>query len=226
MICGKISHPLNSLFYFCNLSLTMKFVISIVILLALSETLLARPIPDSDRRRSVSIPWRKYLPTLGAIGLIGTLAGLVFLGTKADEAFKSAKVVTESETDARYQSLSPKDRNYLLIRMGSLGEELPKSDRESREVYDKMNGWPEMEMPDVSGMDRATRKEIKSKYRKLESAMNKVALLQESVQKATDTLKRAEVNHTEAKYVAAVIAATEWKEALDKATGQSSKDIP
>lgn len=195
----------------------MKLNCVILLLLSLSEVLFALPISNAERRRSISIPWRKYLPTIGALGLIGSLAGLVFLGTKADEVFKSGKMLRDSEREAKFASLPPEEQNYLVTRMSLLGEELSPSLKESTRALDEANGWPNLEMPDLSGLDRATRKEIKSKYRKFQGAMNKIALTHESRDKAVAEAERAENIYRNAQYEAAVIARTEWKEALGKA---------
>jgi hypothetical protein len=195
----------------------MKLFCKIVILLSLSEAFFALPIPNADRRRSISIPWRKYLPTIGALGLLGSLAALTFLGTKADEVFKSRKMLRDGETEAKFASLPPGEQNYFVYRMSMLGQELTPSLKESTQAMDQANGWPKLEMPDLSGLDRATRKEIKSKYGKLQDAMNKVALTQESREKAVAEAQLAESIYRNAQYEAAVIARMEWKEALGKA---------
>ena len=191
------------------------------LILALSDTIFARPIPNDINRRSISIPWRKYLPTLGALGILGGLVGLIILGTKADEAYKSAKIVTESEAETRYSSLTPNTQEYLLQRLEFIGEKnLPQSKKEDIEAQDLLHGWPPSKMPDMRGMDRSTRRELKSAFQNYQRAMGKVEIIQELKDKALKTVAQADIEHKEAQYHAALIAATEWKEAYEKAKAQ------
>ena len=201
----------------------MKLAFFILVFSALSETLYARPIPENAPQKSISISWRKYLPTLGALGLLGGLVSLVILGTTVDEAYKSAEIVTKSEAEARYNSLPPNSQAYLLQRMSALGEEMPKPLTESLEKLDARNGWPKMEMPDLSSMDKVTKNEIKSKYRTLQKAMNKVDVTREMRGKAADLADKALRAHQKAQFDAALIAGTEWREILEQAKGQKTK---
>ena len=191
------------------------------LILVLSDTGFARPIPNDIRRRSISIQWRKYLPTLGALGILGGLVGLIVLGTKADEAYNAAKVVTESEAEVRFSSLSPNTQEYLVRRLEFIGEKnLPQSQKESVEAQDLLHGWPPSEMPDTRGMDRSTRQKLKSAFKNYQRAMGKVEITQKLKDKALVTADQADTEHKEAKFHAALIAATEWKEAYEKAKGQ------
>src|SRR5437762_14193897 len=133
----------------------MNLRCSILLLLALSKAVFAQPVPNSIHPQSISIPWRKYLPTLGALGIVGSLVGLIFLGTKADEAYKSAKVVTESEADARYSTLTPDTQKYLLQRLEFIGEKnLPQRQKDDIAADDLLHGWPPAEMPDIRSEER------------------------------------------------------------------------
>ena len=202
----------------------MNLRLSILLLLALSKAVFARPVTNSIHRQSTSIPWRKYLPTLGALGIVGSLVGLIFLGTKADEAYKSAKVVTESEANARYSTLTPDTREYLLQRLEFIGEKnLPQWQKDDIAEDDLLHGWPPAEMPDTHGMDRSTRRELTLAYQNFQKAMGKVEIAQELKDKAFNTAVQAGNKHKEAQYHAALIAATEWKDAYEKAKEQISE---
>ena len=160
------------------------------------------------------------MPTLGALGILGGLVGLIFLGTKADEAYKSAKVVTESEAEVKFSSLTPDTREYLVQRLDFIGEKnLP----QHIETHDLLYGWPPSEMPDTHGMDKSTRQELKSAFKNYQRAMGKVEITQELKDKALVRTALAKIEHKEAQYHAALIAATEWKEAYEKAKGQVSE---
>lgn len=160
------------------------------------------------------------MPTLGALGILGGLVGLIFLGTKADEAYKSAKVVTESEAEVKFSSLTPDTREYLVQRLDFIGEKnLP----QHIETHDLLYGWPPSEMPDTHGMDKSTRQELKSAFKNYQRAMGKVEITQELKDKALVRIALAKLEHKEAQYHAALIAATEWKEAYEKAKGQVSE---
>ena len=147
--------------------------------------------------------------------------GLIFLGTKADEAYKSAKIVTESEAEAIYSSLAPDTQEYLVRRLEFIGEKnLPPSQKESIDADDLLHGWPPLEMPDTRGMDRSTRREVKSAFQNYQRAIGKVEVAQELKNKALERSVQADTRHKEAQYHAALIAATEWKEAYEKVKGQ------
>src|SRR5204862_5610666 len=127
-------------------------------------------------------------PTLGALGIVGSLVGLIFLGTKADEAYKSAKVVTESEADARYSTLTPDSQEYLLQRLEFIGEKnLPQRQKDDIAADDLLHGWPPAEMPDTRGMDRSKRRELRSAYQNFQKAMAESAITQELKAKALET---------------------------------------
>jgi hypothetical protein len=197
----------------CLLILEMKVFVPLLFIFTFSDILLAYPIPESQNKRSISIPWKKYLPTLGAVGLVGTLAAIIFLGTKADEAYKAVKTVEQSEADAKFLALPVEDQVYFMKRMQSLGKVAPGQSEEKLEAQDLIHGWPKLEMPETAGMDKSTRRELEAVHRKLEIALNEVATTQEN-------LKKAETEVSNAQFSAGVLALTEWRQALKKAKAQ------
>jgi hypothetical protein len=72
----------------------MKFLVSLLYLLAITKGLQASPTPIDRERNEIStrslwdILLEKYLPTIGAVGIVGTLAGLVFFGTHVDQKYQ------------------------------------------------------------------------------------------------------------------------------------------
>ena len=200
---------------------SMKLSFLLLILLSLSDAAWSRPLPTMGRK-SISIPWKKYLPTLGAIGLLGSIVGIVFLGTKADGAFRTIKTLKTTEAETLYLSLPAKDQNYLIQRMSYIGESLKDEEKDQVEAQDLIHGWPKMEMPDTKGLNKSTRRELKSIYGRLKNALDKVATTKQTHQEATEAASAAEKENREAQYHAALIAATDWKKALEQAKGQMS----
>lgn len=95
----------------------MRLLIPILYLLAFSKTLQAAPVPaGKNASKGIrsgfwdKISWQKYLPTIGAVGTLGVLASLVFLGTRAEQKFQETQVKAEEEEYAR---LAPPERIYL-----------------------------------------------------------------------------------------------------------------
>jgi hypothetical protein len=80
----------------CSNSNNMRYLAPILLLLALTNTLQATPLTRAEQAKKEvssgfswdSIPWKKYLPTAGALGAVGILAGLVFLGTHAEQTYQ------------------------------------------------------------------------------------------------------------------------------------------
>jgi hypothetical protein len=74
----------------------MKFLVSLLYFLAVAKGLQASPTPLDRGANEVSsrslwnnILWEKYLPTIGAVGILGALASLVFFGTHVDQKYQS-----------------------------------------------------------------------------------------------------------------------------------------
>ena len=128
----------------------------------------------------------------------------------------------KSSLHAKYLSLPAKDQEYLIQRMHYFGKEMDIEEKEQLEGQDLIHGWPTMEMPDTSGMDRAARKEIKTVYKGLKHAMDEVnksyKIHKQALKNAEDAAKEKE----KAQYLAALVAATDWKQALAKVKGQTS----
>ena len=188
----------------------MKLLCIILIILTFSDTIFA-----------ISIPWRKYLPILGTVGVLGGLLGVIFLGTKADEAYKAAQVVTGSEADAKFLSLSPEEQKYVLLRMEKIGANLSQDEKAILEAFDMRHGWPRAEMPETSGMDKSVQKELKSMYHKVQKAMDKVERTKKIVDKVEANSLAVNKEHKEAQYNAALILGTDWKQACERAKGQT-----
>lgn len=84
----------------------MKLPFSLLYLLAIAKGLQASPTPLDRERNEVSssslwnILWEKYLPTIGAVGILGTLAGLVFFGTHVDQNYQSLETEERNHAEA------------------------------------------------------------------------------------------------------------------------------
>jgi hypothetical protein len=198
---------------FCN----MRHLSHFLLIFVLSQSVLSRPLPIQDAGWRPKISWRQWIPTLGAVGILGGIIGIVFLGTKADEAYKAAEVVKDSEITAKYSSLPTRERIIISQREGYIGKELSREEAKMVEVWDITHGWPDIEMPDSTGMNRAARKELGSVHRKLQNAVNTAILAQEERQKTSTEAEKARKQMYEAQHNAAVIIATDWKSALRKA---------
>jgi hypothetical protein len=189
----------------------MRTIFPIILLLTLSKACAGIPIGDMNEleRRSTSGLWKKYLPLIGTVGLLGGLAGIVILGTKADEAYKVAKVIEAGKTTAEYMALPVDQQMYLDSRKESIGKELTDEQQNQIMAEDKMFGWPSMEMPDMRALDVKSRRTLQSAYKKLQTAIDKVSVTQRQADNINQQLKTAQFN-------AAVTAATEWKQALEE----------
>ena len=138
----------------------MQLILPLLILLALTDAAVARPIP----RQREPFDWRKYLPTLGTITLLGGLAGIVFLGTKADDTYRSIKVVDNAEDVAKFSVLPPAEQEYIRLRMGYFkGPKMSPEELEKVEQQDLAHGWPQINNVDTTReMNSAQRREWKA----------------------------------------------------------------
>jgi hypothetical protein len=189
----------------------MRTTFAVILFLTLSKACAGIPIGVDNKleNRPTSSLWKKYLPIIGTVGLLGGLAGIVILGTKADEAYKAAKIVEAGKTTAEYMALPTDQQMYLDTRKTSIGKELSDEQRNQIMAEDKMFGWPSMEMPDTKDLDRKSRRTLQSAYKKLQTAIDKASANQRQVDNINQQLKAAQFN-------AAVTAATEWKQALEQ----------
>jgi hypothetical protein len=188
----------------------MRTIFPFILFLTLSKACLGIPIGDENKltRRSVSSSWKKYLPFIGTVGLLGGLAGIVILGTKADETYKAAQVIEAGKITAEYMALPANQQTYLDSRKVSIGKELSDEQRNQLMAEDRMFGWPSMEMPDTKGLDLKSRQILQSAHKKLQTAIDKASVTQRQADNINQQLKAAQ-------FKAAVMAATEWKQALD-----------
>jgi len=124
----------------------MNLLIAILYFLSLSRAIQAAPVApaegwreDSQRFSWETIPWRKYLPTVAAVGLVGILAGLVFLGTRAEQRYQEVEL---QAAEAEYNELSEEEKvNFrfgFLPHHQALGlpEEMEVS-KESRKEFER-----------------------------------------------------------------------------------------
>jgi len=199
----------------------MKFILALLCLLATADTLWAHPIPAESKgqRRGISIPWRKIIPPVGTLAIIGGLAGLVYLGTKADEAYAALKTLDESEFEAKYQSLDSQDQVYLDTRSQYIGRRLTEEEKATLAEMDEKHGWPNMEMPDTRKMNQEDKHMLEKVHGRLRHALEKLERTNQSMAKAVLNAERAKAEQHEAQLQAAVIAATDWKQALHKVQG-------
>jgi len=199
----------------------MKPLHVLILILALSETSLGRPVqPNPETERRPSFTWKKYLPTIGAIGIIGSLIALVFFGTRHDEAYNAIDTIDRLKHNPKLQALPEEDREYLFnTRIQYIGNEngMEEDSRENLEDDDIFYGLPlSRDMPDTTGMKRAAIKKLVSIHKKLEKGEKKIMEAQQSVHSAKDEERTA-------RFAAGEIIATDWKEAVKQAVGRSSE---
>jgi hypothetical protein len=144
----------------------MKPLFSVVFVLAILDPLSvhARPIPAADPPSRLL----RWLPTLGPLGLLGSLFAIVLLGNKADEAYSAVQTLewnkpTDPVITAYMETLSTADNlrpwKYWKARKEFLGRE--KYLDEDLTGADLEFGVPgTTEKPDVTGMDDETRKNV------------------------------------------------------------------
>ena len=199
----------------------MKPLHVLILILALSETSLGRPVqPNPETERRPSFTWKKYLPTIGAIGIIGSLIALVFFGTRHDEAYNAIDTIDRLKHNPKLQALPEEDREYLFnTRIQYIGNEngMEEDSRENLEDDDIFYGLPlSRGMPDTTGMKRSAIKKLVSIHKKLEKGEKKIMQAQQSVHS-----DKAE--ERTARFAAGEIIATDWKEAVKQAVGRSSE---
>jgi len=199
----------------------MKPLHVLILILALSETSLGRPVqPNPETERRPSFTWKKYLPTIGAIGIIGSLIALVFFGTRHDEAYNAIDTIDRLKHNPKLQALPEEDREYLFdTRIQYIGKEsgMEEESRENLDNDDIFHGLPlSRDMPDTTGMKRSAIKKLVSIHKKLEKGEKKIMQAQQSVHSA-------KAEERTARFAAGEIIATDWKEAVKQAVGRSSE---
>jgi len=131
----------------------MNFLIAILYFVFLSSAIQAAPVALAEGRKEDSrsfpwetIPWKKYLPTVVAIGSVAILAGLVFFGTRAEQRYQEARLQV---AEAEYAELSeeekmnfgvgflPPHQTLGLPEEGEVSKELRKEFDLAREEYQK-----------------------------------------------------------------------------------------
>ena len=197
----------------------MKPLHVLILILALSETSLGRPVqPNPETERRPSFTWKKYLPTIGAIGIIGSLIALVFFGTRHDEAYNAIDTIDRLKHNPKLQALPEEDREYLFnTRIQHIGKEegMHEETREDLEDNDVFHGLPlSRKMPETTGMKRPAIKKLLSVHKKLEKGEKKI-------KEAQLSLYLAKAEEKTARLAAGEIIASDWKNAVDKAMGIS-----
>ena len=129
----------------------MNFLVAIPYFLFLSSAIQAAPVilaegwkEDSRGFSWKTIPWKKYFPTVAAIGSVGILAGLVFLGTRAEQRYQEVRL---QAAEAAYAELSEEDKTNFgsvpshetpsLPEEVKVSKELRKEFERAREEYQK-----------------------------------------------------------------------------------------
>lgn len=202
----------------------MKFVLHIVLLLSLFEGFFALPIPNAAKPRQnflSKFQWKKYLPIVGTIGILGAAGAVYFIGTKADEAIAAIQKVQTDPMHGKYLMLSEGEREYVEKRAKLFGEELDERGKAIVEFTDKVHGWPKLEMPDTTGMAERDVRQLKAAYKRLDKAMKKIEKAKAKESEVNEQKEEVFERRRKAQMHAAIIAATDWKEAVTKAREQS-----
>jgi hypothetical protein len=191
----------------------MHLAFPLLVILALADSLHAVPIPSE--RKSVS--WQKYIPFIGAVAIVGSLLGLVILGTKADEAYNSMRSVKLAETQSKLLTLPADEKQYLMERKQHLAEKVGPEDAELREGQDMLLGFHKLEMIDTKGMDRAKAREVRKTYWATKQAFDKAAEAVDIKKKLEKEMHEAEAKADSAKLQATILWGVDWRNAVNKA---------
>ena len=198
----------------------MRILSYLTLFSAVSCTIFGLPLPEKEKpKKGLDLIGfiQKNIAAFGTLGIIASLAGVTYLGTKLDESLKKPKSVNYQELHEKFNSLPAIEREYLKSRLFWIGHTLPDDERKQLEAMDAQHSIPLMEMPDLSGVDDQTRKSLKATYARLKEA-HELAIEHARKSESMKEAYNKEVREAfTAQYQAAVLAATDWKEALQKA---------
>jgi hypothetical protein len=203
----------------------MKFTFHFILLLGIYQTVFGLPIPaDSEpQQKAVSkFQWKKYLPIIGTIGLLGAVGSIYFIGSKTDQAFAAIKKIKSDPVHGKYLTLSEEERDYVEVRAKLFGQDLDEGDKTITETEDQRHGWPKLEMPETEGMEKGVVRELERVYAKLDKAIKKVEKAKENERVIEKQRDEVFDRRRKTQLHAAIIAATEWKQAVNKAKEQQS----
>jgi hypothetical protein len=202
----------------------MKILLPFIFLLTLFDTLQASPLPETSQPPSPPPPpprkwltWRTWVPLAGATAFLGGLATFVYLGTHSEESYKSSQSAAIEQT---LQTLSPEERHFVQTRhifMGKKAKELSPQVIQLLNYEARMHDIPGFEMPDLKGTDKRTRKEVKAVYGKLRGLMEEVKRTEGEKREMERVVEHATNVRVNAQREAAVLVATELKDAWTKA---------
>jgi pimeloyl-CoA synthetase len=199
----------------------MRLTFHLLVILAFADSLLAVPIP----RERKSVSWKKFVPTIAAVAIVGSVLGLVFLGTKADEAYNSIQTAELADTQSKLFTLNKEDRGYLMLRKEHVAEEVAPEDAELREGQDMVLGFHKLEMIDTEGMDRAKIREVRKAYLATKQAFDKAADAVSLKKKLENEVKEATAKADRAKLEATVLWGVDWRNAVNKAKEAAPDNI-
>ena len=201
----------------------MSYLLILVYLLVLSHTSPALPIKVAEAAGNPKSPsWEKWLPVAGTLGFLSGLIAVVVLGTKANEEYNAAMAEQYSDAVIKFGELSPEEQRYATQRMQYFLKDLSKEQKTKLEIEDKEHGWPKMELPYMEGMNRATRKELEAIHKKFVNAVYKFRVANCECEKAQQELESVLKSQNIAQFRAAILAVTDWKTALEKASISTS----
>jgi hypothetical protein len=199
----------------------MKLSLHLFVILFLADTLFARPIHDPSERKSVS--WKNYIPVAAAVGILASLAGIVFLGTKADEAYNSLQIVENAKDSAKFTSLPSQDQAYVNHRMTFIDKDLSSERAEELEALDLMHGWPKFEMMDTTKMKPRQIRELRKVYQTTKNALETAKRAAEVEEKMKEQMKQVASQASNARFHATVTLGTNWRDMVNKIKASESE---
>lgn len=200
----------------------MRLLTPLLLLLPLLDLLQASPIPQTSQPldpppKTKWLTWRTWVPLAGTAAFLSSLATFVYLGTHSEERYKASKL---QSIDEKLHSLPEEDQQYLEERhifVGKKDKELTPKVIERLKYGDQQHGFPGMQVPDLRGVDKETRKEVKVAYDKLQQLMKEVHKTEgekRETERMVEYVQKVKIN---AQREAAVIVATNVKDAWRKA---------
>jgi hypothetical protein len=203
----------------------MKFLRHFLVFLGLFKCVHTLPIPEdreAEQKAVSKFNWRIYLPILGSFGLLGAAGLVYFIGSQVDEAWAAMKRAEGAPQHGKYLMLSEKERDYVEHRAVLFDQDLDDKAKQVCEYSDQLHGWPKLEMPDTRGMDSTVIRDLKGAYARLDKAMKKIERAKEEETIINKQADEVFEKRRKAQLHAAIIAATDWKEALNKVKAQST----